>query len=87
LNLSSSVLLASIIFGVSESSFIITYIRCCMFGGPFVSFYYKEVARKNEFYFYYNKGISKLNLYVKTLIIYILIGIIIHFLLYYAKLV
>jgi len=86
LNLASSVFFASILMLVSETPFSLTYIRCCMFGGPLVSFYYKEVSKKNEFYFYYNKGISKLNLYVKTLIIYILIGILIHYLLYYAKL-
>ena len=62
------------------------YIRCFMFGGPLISFYLKEISRKNEYYFYYNKGISKLSLLITTVILYILLGILAFKISHYAKL-
>jgi hypothetical protein len=80
LNLSSSVLLAFIVYMALKNlpdpppPLHIVYIRCCMFGGPLLCLLYKEMSRKNEYYFYYNRGISKLSLYITTLSTYILIG-------------
>lgn len=42
--------------------------------GPFVSFLYKELAQKKEYYFYYNRGISKVQLILFTCLINLLIG-------------
>ena len=50
-----------------------------MTGGPLISIFYKEISRKNEYYFYYNRGISKLNLIIISLILNILIGLVILF--------
>jgi len=44
--------------------------------GPFLSLFYKEISSKNEYYFYYNRGISKINLIVVNLILNILTGLI-----------
>jgi len=35
-------------------------------GGFFLSAYYFEITRKNEYYFYYNLGISKIKLLLLT---------------------
>jgi len=95
INLASSVLLAFIVKSaanisidskIAETPLSIIYIKCCMFGGPFICFYYNELSKKNEYYFYYNKGISKLSLYIVTFSIYISIGLLIQSALYYAKL-
>ena len=47
-----------------------------MTGGPLISIFYKEISRKNEYYFYYNRGISKIKLIVVSLILNVLVGII-----------
>ncbi len=33
-----------------------------MTGGPIISLFYKEIFRRNEYYFFYNRGILKINL-------------------------
>jgi len=33
-----------------------------MTGGPILSLFFKELSRKNEYYYYYNRNISKLSL-------------------------
>jgi hypothetical protein len=95
LNLASSILLSFMIYATLTSMpmvvkvpppFAVIYIRCCMFGGPLVCFYQKEITRKNEYYFYFNKGISKINLLIVTLLINILIGVLVLNILHYAKL-
>ena len=92
LNLSSSVLLAFIVYLTLKTlpdvppPLYVVYIRCCMFGGPLLCLFYKEISTKNEYYFYYNRGISKLNLFITTLSTYILTGYLIIFILHYAKL-
>ena len=47
-----------------------------MTGGTFFSLLYKEFTAKNEYYFYYNRGISKINLMVINLTLNILLGLI-----------
>jgi hypothetical protein len=92
LNLSSSVLLAFIVYLTLVNSqdapppLYVVYIRCCMFGGPLLCLFYKEMSRKNEYYFYYNRGISKLSLYITTLSTYILTGYLLIIILHYVKL-
>ncbi len=92
LNLSSSVLISFIVFKALENfpdsppPLYIVYIKCCMFGGPLLCLFYKEMSRKNEYYFYYNRGISKLSLYITTLSTYILVGYSLINILHYVKL-
>ena len=47
-----------------------------MTGGSLISIFYKEISRKNEYYFYYNRGISKIKLIVVSLILNVLVGVI-----------
>jgi len=92
LNLSSSVLLAFIVYGAllnpsdTPPQFHVVYIHCCMFGGPLLCLFYKELSRNNEYYFYYNRGISKLSLFISTLSTYVLMGYLLIIILRYAKL-
>jgi len=92
LNLASSVLFAYITFfflkGLPDPPppFPIIYIRSLMYGGPLFCFLYKEISRKNEYYFYYNRGISKLSLWIVTITTYILTGTLLINILQYAKL-
>jgi hypothetical protein len=92
LNLSSSVLISFIVCIALKSlpdaapPLYVIYIRCCMFGGPLLCLFYKEMSRKNEYYFYFNRGISKLSLFIVTLSTYILIGYLLITILHYVKL-
>jgi hypothetical protein len=52
-----------------------------MTGGPLISLLYKEIARNNEYYFYYNRSISKVNLIAISLVLNVLVGIILLFIL------
>jgi len=76
LNLASAFFFSFAIWtsGKIPQPFIVIYLRCCMYGGPLICFYYKEKSRKNEYYFYYNKGITKISLLIVTWLTYILIG-------------
>jgi len=47
-------------------------------GGLAASLLYKETTKKNEYYFYYNAGISKIKLFVVSLILYILSSFVIY---------
>lgn len=49
----------------------------CLAGLP-ISILYKELSKKNEYYFYYNTGISKVGLIIATSILYILSSILIY---------
>lgn len=80
INITSSVffayilkLLISSIFK-SDTPFFNIYLFCITYGGPLFAFYYKEVTYKNEYYFYYNKGIRKDVLIAFTALLYILTG-------------
>ncbi|MBB4035564.1 hypothetical protein GGR21_001457 [Dysgonomonas hofstadii] len=48
--------------------------------GLAASLLYKETVRKNEYYFFYNVGISKIELIIVSLILYILSSVIIYIL-------
>lgn len=56
-----------------------------MTGGPLISLFYKEVSRKNEYYFYYNRGISKISLIVVSLVFNALVGVILISIIQHAK--
>ena len=91
LNLTSSVLLAFVVYLTlitlpEPPPFHIVYIRCCMFGGPLLCLLYKEMSGRNEYYFYYNRGISKLSLFITTLSTYLLTGYLLIIILHYVKL-
>jgi hypothetical protein len=43
-----------------------------MTGGFFLSAYYFEITRKNEYYFYYNLGISKVRLWLLTYLLHLI---------------
>jgi hypothetical protein len=45
---------------------ILYFIIWILTGGFFLSAFYFEVTRKNEYYFYYNLGISKMKLFLLT---------------------
>ncbi|WP_160111129.1 hypothetical protein [Dysgonomonas sp. Marseille-P4361] len=63
---------------------LISFLRSwCLFGLPF-TLLYKELARKNEYYFYQNAGISKVNLIAFTFMLYILFSVLIYILSYIA---
>jgi hypothetical protein len=90
-NLSTSVLLAFIVYGAlltlpDPPPLYVVYIRCCMLGGPLLCLLYKELSGKNEYYFYYNRGITKLSLFISTLSTYTLAGYLLLIILHYAKL-
>ena len=55
-----------------------------MTAGTFLSLFYKELSKKNEYYFYYNRGISKINLYVFTIILNVFTGILLHLIFHYV---
>jgi hypothetical protein len=80
LSLSSSVIFAFIIseglknLPIERLPLYVIFLFCFMFGGAFAAFFYKEVSRKGEYYFYYNRGISKMSLWVITEVTNILIG-------------
>ena len=92
LNLASSVLFAYCIFYLLKNlpdplpPFHIIYIRCLMFGGPLLCFLYKEISRKNDYYFYYNRGITKIRLWTVNFLAYAFTGTLLINILHYAKL-
>jgi hypothetical protein len=47
-----------------------------MTGGPILALLFKEVFRSNEFYFYYNKGVSKYHLIITTIAISMSMGLV-----------
>lgn len=54
-------------------TFLWYYIIWLITGGFFLSAYYFEIARKNEYYFYYNLGLSKTRLILFTYTLHIII--------------
>lgn len=56
-----------------------------MTGGPIISIFYKEVSRKHEYYFYYNRGITKVHLLVTTFLLNALTGLILLTVIGYVK--
>jgi len=57
---------------------------CFASGGPLFSIFFKEIWRRNEYYFYNNCGISKYQLMAFTMAVSILLGTSILMLLLYV---
>ncbi len=51
-------------------------INLCLFAIPII-YFYKKYYRENEYYFYYNKNISKLNLYTFCFVLNFILSILI----------
>lgn len=45
-----------------------------MTGGYFLSIFYFEISKKNQYYFYYNQGLTKSHLYLSSFIYNTLFG-------------
>jgi len=76
-----STLVVNWIFSIAISlillpTFFTTLSISVMTGGPLLSLLYKEISSKNEFYFYYNQGVSKVRLVISCMILNILVGLI-----------
>ena len=73
-SLALSILLAIIFFGPVKiiSGTGIAY----MFVTPFFHFLLYDLARPTEYYFYYNLGVSKLLLWVSSIIASLIVGVI-----------
>jgi hypothetical protein len=60
------------------------YVFWIMTGGFFLSAYYFEITRKNEYYFYYNLGISKVKLLLFTYSLHVIFILPLLFILQYV---
>lgn len=55
----------SIFMGIMSLGFgVYGFSICFLTGGYIISLGYFEVSRPNQYYFYYNQGLSKLRLYI-----------------------
>jgi hypothetical protein len=79
-NLVISILLSVLSFPFFLKTFAVSY----MSAGFLLSLLYHEFTHQTEYYFYYNKGLSKLNLISVTALINILIGSIV-LIIYYGS--
>ena len=61
---------------LSFKTFGISYI----FFGFFFHYFIYELRNSNEYYFYYNMGLSKLSLWIITIVLHLIIGLIFIFL-------
>jgi hypothetical protein len=62
-------------------SFLFTFIT----GGYLLGVFYYELARNREYYFFYNQGISKLQLLLASYIIHLLLSLPLFIIAIYAK--
>lgn len=85
-NLGTSVVLCFLVYmGVANAPVVFSspppvwriYVSCCMIGGPWFSLLHKEMTHKNEYYFYYNQGLSKVSMIAGMFGIYLVSGIVI----------
>ena len=81
LNLVSSAALSLITLPV----FLVVFPILIMTSGTLISLFYKEITHKNEYYFYYNLGISKPTLLVMNEFFNILTGLILLGIFSYVK--
>jgi hypothetical protein len=54
-------------------------------GGSIISILHKEISQKNEYYFYYNRGISRIRLLVATFLLNALTSLIILIVIEYVE--
>jgi len=62
-----------------------SYLFWILTGGFLMSAYYFEIARINEYYFYYNIGLSRIRLLLFTYLLHIIIVVPILFIIHYVK--
>lgn len=55
--------------------FVYAFAWSNMTAGPLMAFGYKEITNSGEYYFYYNRAISKIQLFAYCFIMNILLGI------------
>lgn len=55
-----------------------------MSSGSLLSFYYKQLSRKGDYFFYYNRGIRKTQLFLFTVLMNLGLGAILYILLNHA---
>ena len=70
-NITSSVLLCI----VGYPDILLAFGICFLSGGSILSLLFLEISKQNEYYFYYNKGLSKWTLLLSCFIINLFIGI------------
>ena len=70
------------IFAITQNIYI--FAASIVLFGPLCAFLYKEVVKPLEYYFYYNRGISKTKLIIFCLIVNILPSTMISLIAYYV---
>jgi NAD/NADP transhydrogenase beta subunit len=85
-----STLLLSIVCGVmlgaiNFNDFFIAFGFGFLSAGSVISLTYKEISKQHEYYFYYNKGISKLILLLSCVLTNFIIGVLLIAIGSYAK--
>jgi hypothetical protein len=68
--------LISLILALLSSNFLLTLGLSFMSAGFLMSLLYQEQTHKTEYYFYYNKGISKLRLILVSGLLNVTLGLI-----------
>jgi len=71
LSIVCGVMLAAINFNVFFIAFGVGFLSA----GSVISITYKEISKQHEYYFYYNKGISKFTLILSCILTNLIIGI------------
>ena len=74
LSIASSTLLACLNF-FNVPAMLMAFGLCFLSGGTVISLLHKEMAKKDEYYFYYNKGLSKLTLILSCVTGNLIIGV------------
>lgn len=74
LSIGSSFLIGVLGF-MNLRSFFAPFGICLLSGGTVISLLHKEIAKQQEYYFYYNKGLSKLTLIVACVCTNLFIGV------------
>ena len=81
LNLAISICLGLLCIGIGSYGFPI----CFLTGGYFISILYYENSKQNQYYFYYNRGLSKQNLYITSLVFNTIFGLLFIFIIKLCK--
>ena len=71
--------------GITVDRVIYFFMTSLLSGGFLLGILYFEIARKKEYYFYYNLGITKLKLILITYLFHLIVAIPIIIVAHYAK--
>ena len=69
---------------LTREALLVTFPICFATVGLLVAFLYKEIARKMEYYFYFNRGISKIKLMLFCFMVNVLLALPILFIVFYV---